>query len=132
MAPLDKNDNVTNDKTSKHGENIDRILQQDRKQALWHALGLCKGEDEIRAFLTDLCTPQELQALSERWAIARLLDEGGMSYRDISSSTGASTTTVGRVARFLQQEPHLGYRRILDRLPGKSKRSVTNDKGNNK
>jgi uncharacterized protein YerC len=30
--------------------------------------------------------------------------------------TGASTTTVTRVARFLSQEPWQGYRTILDRL----------------
>ncbi|MEI9902624.1 MAG: hypothetical protein WDN06_00515 [Asticcacaulis sp.] len=30
--------------------------------------------------------------------------------------TGASTTTVTRVARFLREMPHQGYRRVLDRL----------------
>ncbi len=73
-----------------------------------------KTEDEIRRFLTDLCTPGEIKDFSERWLIARLLHKGGMSYRDISAATGASTTTVGRVARFLEQEPHQGYKIILE------------------
>lgn len=123
-------DKTEADEKNKASETVDHILQENRKQALWHALVLCDGEDEIRAFLTDLCTPQELHALAERWAIARLLDEGGLSYRDISSNTGASTTTVGRVARFLQQEPHHGYRRILDRLAGEE--SLTHDTDNKK
>lgn len=80
-----------------------------------------KTGEECRSFLTDLCTPAEIRALSERWVIARMLNEGNASYRDISAKTGASTTTVGRVARFLEKEPFHGYRLILDRM--KKKRS---------
>ena len=86
------------------------------KSDLYDALLLCRDRKEIRDFMRDLCTPKERLALSERWVLARLLDEGSLSYRDISAKTGASTTTIGRVARFLQQEPHQGYRRILKRL----------------
>src|SRR5262249_41773449 len=53
---------------------------------------------------------------SDRWLVARLLDEGGHSYREIHALTGVSVTTIGRVARFLQQEPHQGYRLVLDPL----------------
>ena len=81
-----------------------------------------RGREEAARFLRDLMTPGEIATLAERWRVARLLDEGGRSYRDISEATGASTTTVTRVARFLSQEPHQGYRAVLDRLkPGKTK-----------
>lgn len=83
---------------------------------LCHALLLLKDQKEVECFLTDLCTPAERKALSERWVIARLLDQGEASYRDISAKTGASTTTIGRVARFLEKENFHGYRLILDRL----------------
>ncbi|MDC7677606.1 YerC/YecD family TrpR-related protein [Asticcacaulis machinosus] len=73
-------------------------------------------EAEVKAFLDDLCTPSELRAFAERFKVARLLDEGQSSYREISEKTGASTTTVTRVARFLRDMPHQGYRRVLDRL----------------
>ena len=69
----------------------------------------------MQNFLTDLCTPAELRALAERWHVAQLLDEGQQSYRDINALTGVSTTTIGRVARFLKDEPHQGYRTVLDR-----------------
>lgn len=78
-------------------------------------LGL-QSTDEVKAFLNDLCTPSELRAFAERFKVARLLDEGQLSYRDISERTGASTTTVTRVARFLREMPHQGYRLVLDRL----------------
>lgn len=81
-----------------------------------------KTADECRSFLTDLCTPAEIKALSERWVIARLLHDGQSSYRDISAATGASTTTVGRVARFLEKEPFHGYRLILERLQSLKKK----------
>lgn len=79
-----------------------------------------KSEAELRAFLDDLCTPSELRAFAERFKVATLLDQGQMSYRDISEKTGASTTTVTRVARFLREMPHQGYRRVLDKLKEKS------------
>lgn len=68
--------------------------------------------------LVDLCTPAEIRTLAERWHVARLLDGTGMSYREIHDATGVSTTTVVRVARFLRQEPHRGYRLALDRTGG--------------
>ena len=83
---------------------------------LCDALLHLENTDECRSFLTDLCTPAEIKALSERWIIARMLDQGNASYRDISATTGASTTTVGRVARFLEKEPFHGYRLILERM----------------
>ena len=83
---------------------------------LIEALTALKTPEETRRFLVDLCTPAEMRALSERWQVARLLDETELSYRDISAQTGVSTTTIGRVARFLKDEPHQGYRIVLDRI----------------
>lgn len=75
---------------------------------------------EIDAFLADLCTPAELRAFSERWHVARLLDAGGKSYREIAAEAHASPTTVVRVARYLKDMPHQGYRLALDRLKNKN------------
>ena len=70
----------------------------------------------MRQLLSDLCTPAEVRTLAERWHVARLLDSTDMSYREIHDATGVSTTTIVRVARFLRQEPHQGYRRTIDAL----------------
>ncbi|WP_114228562.1 MULTISPECIES: YerC/YecD family TrpR-related protein [Sphingomonas] len=80
------------------------------------ALRVPRDAAEMRRFLTDLCTPAEVRTLAERWHIARLLDGTDLSYRDIHDGTGVSTTTIVRVARFLRQEPHQGYRQTLDTL----------------
>ena len=69
---------------------------------------------ECRSFFRDLCTPAELQALIDRWAVVILLREG-LTYREIHDRTGVSVTTVGRVARFLT-EGFGGYRAVAKRL----------------
>ncbi|MGZ8998088.1 MAG: YerC/YecD family TrpR-related protein [Allosphingosinicella sp.] len=84
------------------------------KVELCSALLTPRNTQEMQRLLTDLCTPAEIRTLAERWHVARLLDGTGMSYREIQEATGVSTTTVVRVARFLRQEPHRGYRRALD------------------
>lgn len=75
-----------------------------------------RSTDQMRRLLVDLCTPAEVRTLAERWHVTRLLDQNELSYREIQEATGVSTTTVVRVARFLRQEPHRGYRRALDAL----------------
>ena len=69
---------------------------------------------EARAFLEDLCTPAELEAMVDRWRVAQLLDQG-LSYRDIRAMTGVSVTTIGRVARFIEQGTG-GYHTALARI----------------
>lgn len=88
--------------------------------SLYQALLLLKNPEECQAFLTDLCTPQEMSALSERWRVCQLLSGQDLSYRDIHKVTGASLTTIGRVARYLNIESNKGYKLILDRI-GSSK-----------
>jgi TrpR-related protein YerC/YecD len=92
--------------------------QNESRENLALALTSVKTAEEMERFLVDLCTPAELRALAERWHVAKLLDAGEQSYRDINALTGISTTTIGRVARFLKDEPHQGYRTVLDRLQG--------------
>ncbi len=86
---------------------------------LYDALLSLKSREEVEAYLADLCTPSELRAFTERWAVARMLDAGDKSYREIAVEAGASPTTVVRVARSLKDMPHQGYRLVLDRLKSK-------------
>ena len=88
-------------------------------KALIEAFLALETADECRRFLFDICTPKEIADLSDRWMVARLLVGGKLSYREIHAQTGVSVTTVGRVARFLQQENYQGYRVLIDRLKKK-------------
>jgi TrpR-related protein YerC/YecD len=84
------------------------------EQSLCRAVLALRDEAEVRSFFRDLCTPAELEALVDRWAVVPLLLEG-VPYREIHDRTGVSVTTIGRVARFLQQG-HGGYRAAAERL----------------
>lgn len=83
---------------------------------LFDAFLTLQTRQEVKEFLADLCTPSEVRAFVERWQVARLLDRGKLTYREIAEEAGASTTTVVRVARFLKEMPYGGYRRVIDRL----------------
>ncbi len=69
--------------------------------ALSRALALLGKPEDVRAFLQDLCTPAELEAMSDRWKVVPLLLEG-VPYREIHDRTLVSVTTIGRVARTLE------------------------------
>ena len=90
------------------------------ERRLFRAFLTLRTEKEVEDFLADLCTPAEIRAFAERLEVARLLDLGDRSYRQIAEEAGASTTTVVRVARFLKEMPYRGYRRALDRLGASS------------
>jgi TrpR-related protein YerC/YecD len=89
----------------------EEVAAEDR---LFRAILTARSLDECRAFFHDLCTPAELQALKDRWAVAELLAEGRLTYRQIHEQTGVSVTTIGRVARYLIAGDG-GYTRALQR-----------------
>ena len=80
-------------------------------RALCDALLSCKSEEDLANFLRDIGTLAELQDWSERLEVAKQLVQG-LSYRQVALKTGASTTTVTRVAKFIENGCG-GYRKIL-------------------
>ena len=88
----------------------------DDEKALYAVFSEIETAEEAHRFIRDLATPAEISAFAERWRIARILAAGNVSYRDIAAETGASTTTIGRVARFLREENYGGYRLMLARM----------------
>jgi TrpR-related protein YerC/YecD len=80
---------------------------------LFDAILSLRTRDEAQRFFRDLCTVSELEALTHRWQAAKLLDEG-LPYLEVAARTGASTTTVTRVAQWLRRGEG-GYRLVLDR-----------------
>ncbi len=68
---------------------------------LYAAVATLRSGDECRAFFRDLCTPAEIQAMADRWAVVEWLLRG-VPYREINRLTGVSVTTISRVARCWQ------------------------------
>ena len=80
---------------------------------VFHAIASMRTPAEVEHFLRDLCTISELEAMAHRWEVAQLLDER-LPYVEVARRTGASTTTVTRVAHWLRHGEG-GYRLALDR-----------------
>jgi TrpR-related protein YerC/YecD len=80
-----------------------------------------RTEEEAERFLRDLCTLSELEAMAHRWQAAQLVDQG-RPYLEVAKETGASTTTVTRVAHWLRHGEG-GYRLALDRRKRRSPRT---------
>ena len=84
-------------------------------------LAAVRDPDRMRAFLEDLCTPAELEAMSDRWRVVPLLLQG-VPYREIHDRTAVSVTTIGRVARTLERGAG-GYAAAVDAVGGQPTRA---------
>jgi TrpR-related protein YerC/YecD len=80
---------------------------------LFETIAGLKTPQETQAFLRDLCTRAELDAMAHRWQVAQLLDEG-LPYLEVARRAHASTATVTRVAQWLHRGEG-GYRLALRR-----------------
>ena len=81
---------------------------------LYRAILALETKQECAAFLDDIFTIQELDAISQRLEVARLLYEG-KNYVDINKMTGASTATICRVSKCLTYGDG-GYKTVLEKL----------------
>ena len=89
-------------------------LHSESADALFRAILSLKDEQECYAFFEDLCTVGELQAMSQRFHVARLL-RSGLVYSEVGRISGASSATISRVNRCLQYGSG-GYRTLLERV----------------
>ncbi len=89
-------------------------LKNNNTDSLFRAILTLKTVDECYAFFDDLCTVPELKAMAQRYAVARMLDEGEI-YTRIVEQTGASTATISRVNRALNYGSD-GYALTINRV----------------
>jgi TrpR-related protein YerC/YecD len=95
--------------------------QTSETDELFETILSLRTTEEVARFFRDLCTLAELEAMAHRWEVARLLDQG-FPYHEVARRTGASTTTVTRVAHWLRHGEG-GYRLALDRRTRKLART---------
>ncbi len=85
--------------------------RNEKEKQLMKAFLKLKNEKEVAAFLRDILTLPEIEEFANRLEIARLLKKGE-SYLNIAKKTGTSTTTVTRVAQWLNSGCG-GYKKVL-------------------
>ena len=93
------------------------VSRHERIDQLFEAILSLKTVDECYEFFEDACTIKELQEISQRYDVAKLLWQGE-SYNSVNQKTGASTATICRVKKCLMYG-NSGYRLILERTAKK-------------
>ena len=93
-------------------------LKEFNVEFLFSAILELQTMEECYKFFEDLCTVQELKALSQRIHVAKMLSENKV-YSDIVAETGASTATISRVNRSLHYGCD-GYEAVFRRLEEKA------------
>lgn len=81
---------------------------------MFSAITKLKTPNEAAKFFRDLCTLEELAEMAKRWQAVKMLNKN-RPYREIAKKTGLSTTTVTRVAHWLNYGEG-GYKLILKRI----------------
>lgn len=99
---------------------MNKKLMDENVQELMQAVVLLETPQEAMDFFEDLCTINELKAMSQRLAVARML-RAQKVYTEIVETTGASTATISRVNRCLNYGTD-GYNTLLDRLDEKERK----------
>ncbi|HZW68485.1 MAG TPA: YerC/YecD family TrpR-related protein [Pseudogracilibacillus sp.] len=92
---------------------IDKLRGKQLDQ-FFDAILTLKTREECYQFFDDVATMHEVQALSQRLQVAKLLSEGS-TYQTIENETSASTATISRVRRSLDFGSG-GYKVILERM----------------
>ena len=82
---------------------------------LYEALAELTNPADVAALLEDMCTIREVEEMSQRLEVARLLNTRE-PYTAITEKTGASATTIARVAKALNYGAG-GYLRVLTESP---------------
>jgi len=93
---------------------MEKQLTTKQATELLEAILSLKSAKECKAFLRDLCTLSEIEAMIERFQVVKMVKRN-IPYREISKKTGSSTATVTRVAHWLHHGMG-GYNLVLDRV----------------
>ena len=69
---------------------------------LYRGIAGLKDEKECFAFFQDICSNNEMLAMEQRFRVAQMLEEG-KTYLEIQEETNASTATISRVGKVLNE-----------------------------
>ena len=95
-----------------------RGRRKERFLPLYEHIVEIRNVEECQRFFEDLCAPTELQAMEQRFNVAKMLHDGKV-YTAILSETGASSATVSRVNRALNYSTG-GMKEIMERMDEKN------------
>lgn len=89
-------------------------IKSEQVDSLFEAILKLKDMEECYRFFEDICTVKEIQSISQRLEVAKLL-RLDKTYNEIEEETGASTATISRISRSLNYGSD-GYNIVLERM----------------
>lgn len=92
---------------------MNKDIKSEAMDHLFEGILSLKNIHECYKFFEDVCTVNELLAISQRYEVAKML-RANHTYLDISQKTGASTATISRVSRSLNYGEG-GYDLVFER-----------------
>ncbi len=92
-------------------------LKDSSVDELFEAILSLESVADCHEFFEDLCTINEIISLSQRLSVAKKLDEG-KTFSVITTETGASSATIGRVNKCLSYGTG-GYKKVIEKLKSK-------------
>jgi len=98
---------------------MNKNIKKPRHMAVYEAIVTVQTVEECVTLFDDLLSVAELRAMEQRYQVAQMLDEG-MVYSGILEKTGASSATISRVNRALQNYGE-GYRLAFKRMKEQGK-----------
>lgn len=89
-------------------------IKNEQTDKLFEAILSLENLEECYRFFEDVCTIKEIQAISQRLEVAKLL-KANKTYNEIEEETGASTATISRINRSLHYGVE-GYTLVFKKL----------------
>ena len=89
-------------------------IKSEQADNFFKAVLLLENIEECYRFFEDVCTIKEMQAITQRLEVAKLL-KAKKTYNEIEAETGASTATISRINRSLNYGSN-GYELIFEKL----------------
>ena len=87
------------------------MKKNDFTDQLFEAILTLETKEECYKFFSDACTRKEIETIAQRFVVAKMLSEK-MVYNEIIEKTGASTATISRVSRAINE----GFQTAFERL----------------
>lgn len=89
-------------------------MKTEEVDRLFDAIAALESRDEFYEFFDDICTTNEILSIAQRLEVARMLCEK-KTYNEIAAATGASTATISRVNRSIN-DGNGSYDYVFERL----------------
>lgn len=107
---------------SKKNIAFNKVSNKDRNQIIYdliYAIKGCRTIEEAASLIEDLLTESELEFISRRLRIARLLIEG-KTYEDVRIKLHVSESTIAKIAAWLSDKGD-GFRNVVKIFPKEAK-----------